>query len=76
MTAGDDTPPPLATRVRLRLALTDVVAMLSDLRDQVQDIEAADDGTAKRAIIEQLVNSITVHSEGEGRRKQATVVIA
>ena len=55
--------------------LADAATMLTDLRGEVDEIERTRDGGRMRRIIELLVRSIDIRTEGEGRAKRATVTV-
>ncbi|HEY7031022.1 MAG TPA: recombinase family protein [Thermomicrobiales bacterium] len=57
--------------------LTETAAALATLREELADIEATNDATAKREVIERLVRQITVETRRTGmRRLEADVRVA
>jgi site-specific DNA recombinase len=54
---------------------TDTTAALARLREELPAIEATDDLTRKREIVELLVRRITIRTEGERRRKHALATV-
>jgi site-specific DNA recombinase len=55
--------------------ITDAAVMLARFREHVDEIEATNDVDGKRQVFDLFVQSITVQTEGNGRRKKPEITV-